>query len=915
MGSILGKAGLGAASSAQGPDDSGTTRAVLDSRQDLLEGLREDERRIDGEQETQALAREQAQSGQEEATRQLEGTLDQGEKDLAAEKIKLERARFGLAKFHEEWLRELKRVIGAQASDAEELLRLEGSLEAGAIGPERLKLHEMIVALWRRLTDSGLRVFRMAFDSQSLPRLPPRPKALLANLRNPSALAYETAYAAAEADLLRLVTLYKDDTRSAWDQHYRLMSQASQLRSASYASLPPRALETLPLELMAGDVLREIKSIPYRIVGLGYAKYLSYRHTLNLGVKGFLSLAYEFLVWSLILLMPAGTVRLFRRLIRAIDRLRADLVKSRYRSQGRLTTALWLRYLTPYIPWLTGVLALWILALLLDSTAFQELKRGLPIILYFVAYRLFRLMARDLYQGMRTLVGFRGDPRGLVLIEGTASLVGRFFLSALVLLYITELAVGRVLVYALVSVLMRVFGLLVTALAARRWDFVLVPVIEATWPPWLAKPVARACRGPWALAFCLPAFLALILSLSLARLIQGILAFDMAKRLAARLYRHRVKARGNVNAVHEAAVASAALPESYTSRFTGSDSYSAHASIEANATALAAINLEIREWSSALSGEQSVALVGEEGLGKTVLLERLAHDHSDMRVIRISVPAKTTTAAALNAILTAAFGFKDDEDFVTQAQVEAGKDGLRTLVLVDTAQNLFLGTVNGFAAYLELIRILNAQLPWIFWCFAFTEHAWTFLEGYFARNQYIRTTVRLRPWSDEAIMELILGRHASTGLRLTYDQVILATETTSGPADTYAERQFFRLLWEQSRGNPRVAMHLWLKSLRSEAQGVLHVGLPQELNWSALERLKDDSCFTYAAIARHESLSRQEIVEILNIQPPAVTLALKLGAELGLLEQSQSRRYRLTAQGYHAAVSYLKGKNFLYGYD
>jgi hypothetical protein len=97
----------------------------------------------------------------------------------------------------------------------------------------------------------------------------------------------------------------------------------------------------------------------------------------------------------------------------------------------------------------------------------------------------------------------------------------------------------------------------------------------------------------------------------------------------------------------------------------------------------------------------------------------------------------------------------------------------------------------------------------------------------FGRKPYISHVKKLPAWTDADIKELIFNRHRRSVYRLSYNEIINAAgKYERRESILHAKSGFFRMLWQQSNGNPREALCFWLSSLSSAGPRRLKVGLP-----------------------------------------------------------------------------------------
>ena len=102
---------------------------------------------------------------------------------------------------------------------------------------------------------------------------------------------------------------------------------------------------------------------------------------------------------------------------------------------------------------------------------------------------------------------------------------------------------------------------------------------------------------------------------------------------------------------------------------------------------------------------------------------------------------------------------------------------------------------------------------------------------------------------------------------IEFDEMLLdETRSTTGNFEVIDGADgFFRLLWEASLGNPRVATHLWLEALRPLSNTSISVGLFSEPSTSEIARIDKELLFTLAAVCQHENLSVAELREVINV--------------------------------------------------
>ena len=124
---------------------------------------------------------------------------------------------------------------------------------------------------------------------------------------------------------------------------------------------------------------------------------------------------------------------------------------------------------------------------------------------------------------------------------------------------------------------------------------------------------------------------------------------------------------------------------------------------------------------------------------------------------------------------------------------------------------------------------------------------------------------------------------------------------------------FFRLLWDQSQGNPELAEKLWLRALKPLYGKRLKVGLPLTHDLSVLKGLADEAFFVFAALMRHENLTTNEFIQVTDMKEGLVRHSLRIGLENNFIKRDEtSKRYSFLVEGQYHVLNILKAKNFVY---
>jgi len=861
-----------------------------------------------------------AESQREKASSSLEAAAEVAKtaptadlRELAARRTVLERAREELASLKVELTTDLAARTKESHSLAARLTTLAGqySIEES---PDLLdQAYVEVAAIWRQIADG---IFARITDQQryaALPALPEYPATLLKRLGNePAAESYRISYQTVERLRQELIDMRETRQKEGRENAYALLLKAGQLRS-----------QLLQANLAAGndsllnwsgqyfeDVLRELRVVPYRWIAIAYGKLVSFRFKLASGFSGIADILQQIALFLLLIALPFLLYRGLRRSTELVSRARQRLVQRQIgsgSSRGYATLlAIGLRRINAYLPWILMLVALRLAGALLAHTDVPEFFELLLYLEYYVWYRLLVQLAYGLINTGLIALRMPSDITQRSRIHHSVRQIGLFFLVAFIILHATENVVGEALVYRAVHAIMVYIGIFVLAYSARQWRTEIRDGLTQVLPEHIAEPMGRLCVGPWSWLACLPSLVVISGTLALRRVHGWLERFDITKQLSAELFRRKVesavnKQRGETPQPPQ----DAGLPADYLALFDLRVPLDKTLLIEPSAGIADELRAMARDW-AARGGNNAVVIYGHKGSGKSCLLELITRgDLPDWNVTTLVIPPKLCTASEVREFL---------RDTLSKENVSGRQEpAARTLMLLDDAQNVFLGRPGGFEGYKELLNIIGATAGTHFWCAVFNHSSWNYLTGAFDLEPGFLKTREMPLMTEDDLRNLILRRHRQQHRELSYDAIIRATQ---GPEDddntTHVEAQFFRLLWGLAKGNPRAALVLWLSALTPSRDGRLNVSVPSHRNSKTMEGVGENGLFVYSAVVRHENLSFEEAVGVTNLPEILVRNTLRDGVEQGRLIMDDKERYRVAPTAQFTITQFLIARNYLY---
>ncbi|MCJ7755885.1 MAG: hypothetical protein MUP13_15095 [Thermoanaerobaculales bacterium] len=117
-------------------------------------------------------------------------------------------------------------------------------------------------------------------------------------------------------------------------------------------------------------------------------------------------------------------------------------------------------------------------------------------------------------------------------------------------------------------------------------------------------------------------------------------------------------------------------------------------------------------------------------------------------------------------------------------------------------------------------------------------------------------------------------------------------------------------MWDYSDGNPRAALHFFLRSLDPDRGNSVRVRLFKAPDIELLEDGGQDGLFVLAAIVTHESISLDDLIEVTRFDRVQSFIHLDRLLELGAITLD-NEMYRVSTTWHRAAVRLLRRRNLL----
>ena len=564
----------------------------------------------------------------------------------------------------------------------------------------------------------------------------------------------------------------------------------------------------------------------------------------------------------------------------------------------------WCETACPWTIFLATVAAVrWALGPAADST---EVGTLLTLLTVFGCYRLAIDVVAAMFVGTATHYGLVVTDERRSMLHRSVRLVLRIG-TFLVLIHLASRALGQGFLGAMITRFAWMVVLTAVLVELFRWRDVMVDTFLKLQPNgWLAATV-RDTRTRWYGALLAPAAFVWLAGRGLAVVAREFaLGFEQTQKALAFLFRQRVQRQAEKQGYAEGDVAE--LPKGLAAAFA-EEPVTTGELVVANFPGLEEMHEILSTW-RATGARGSYLLTGERGIGKTTWLNQIRRE--DLSVQRVLLGRRVSTESDLCSRLAELLEVDAGKTPDSRDLGRALCSGPPRVVILDMAQHLFLTNVSGYDAFAAFARLVNRTCNNVFWLCSMSAYAWRHLRAVRPDATVFRTRRHLGGWTEDAISELVRTRCAASGVRFNYaDLVVDRLEGVSmrsrliESADGYS-----RLLWDYSDGNPRAALHFFLRSLDPDRGDRVRVRLFKAPDVDLLEDGGQDGLFVLAGIVTHESICLDDLIEVTRFDRSQCFIHLDRLLEVGAITLDEEM-YRVSTTWHRAAVRLLRRRNLL----
>ncbi|MEA3450620.1 MAG: hypothetical protein U9Q83_01810, partial [Bacteroidota bacterium] len=312
----------------------------------------------------------------------------------------------------------------------------------------------------------------------------------------------------------------------------------------------------------------------------------------------------------------------------------------------------------------------------------------------------------------------------------------------------------------------------------------------------------------------------------------------------------------------------------------------------------------------------STCLIGESGSGITTSLNFFENRIDNKYKISIkNVDEQTSEENYFHELLAKIFNdiaFDNLQDLIEKLNEQE----VRRVVILKDIHNLFVRHYNGFENIKLLLELISSTTTSIFWLCSVNIYAWKFLEYAVKINDYFRYTIEMDALSKEQLMKVISDRHLPSGYKIEFLQrenfvpKRKFKNLNLEQKQNYLQNDFYNRLFENSKGNIKLALLLWQSSIAKMNNGTFSFQY-KEIDYSLLEFLGTEKLKTLHNILLHEGLNIQNYCRVFDISEAQSYKEINILENYAILININNE-YVINPFIYREITNYLKDANFIY---
>ncbi|TYK66688.1 AAA family ATPase [Colwellia echini] len=317
-------------------------------------------------------------------------------------------------------------------------------------------------------------------------------------------------------------------------------------------------------------------------------------------------------------------------------------------------------------------------------------------------------------------------------------------------------------------------------------------------------------------------------------------------------------------------------------------------------------------------GEKShLAVISERGLGKTTFLSIIAEKHPTHILINCGASFDNIYYQLISELgLPVEQINKDDvvntTNISTEEIVQAMQAKNINVMLLDNVHYLMSPTAGGQKNIKRLLSLINDLRGQALWVMSFESNAWQLINALSISQGFFNRKVKLSPWSEENISNLLTQRSEIANILPTYEHLYIPRQIVDIEEVNLTDRNrsgIYRMIWSYAEGNPAIAIREYAGAIIKQ-KNAHFATLPISPDIKRLEGLDINTLLVLRVILQFGRADTSEIMENLRLNGLVVNSALATCLAQKFIEDADGG-YQISWLWFRAITKFLDRQNLL----
>jgi hypothetical protein len=307
-----------------------------------------------------------------------------------------------------------------------------------------------------------------------------------------------------------------------------------------------------------------------------------------------------------------------------------------------------------------------------------------------------------------------------------------------------------------------------------------------------------------------------------------------------------------------------------------------------------------------------VAVRGERGIGKSLLLQRLAKKFDKKSIV---IKCSTQGFEGVKRAFAAKFSIPKNQLNASQLADLVNKHDIR-FIAFDDLHLLARPKMNGVV---ELDRLSDFVAPLrstlqVSLIVTMIKPAFQYLRRLRGERALLADSIELPAWTLDQLTGFIEMRSRQAGIEPDFSEIDIPYQYDDVEYDSLDERirsGFYRILWNVSAGNPSVALRLWNDSLAETPGGRIVVQiLPRVFVSDQMESASLPTLMILRVIVQSGITTAEDVAESLQLPANVIESGIRFALQCGWIEESDGY-YKVTWRWFRTINRVLTRQNLL----